>query len=318
MAGAMLRLVARRLCASTVGRASLFPNRRNMSNSPSSVALNTIIKVYAVSSPANHFMPWQAKQPQHCTGSGFVCEGNRILTNAHVVADQTHVTVRKHGDATRYVAEVKAVGHACDLAELTVNDPAFWQGIQEPLPFGGIPNLQDPVTVFGYPTGGDNISVTMGVVSRVELQRYSHAGTQLLAVQIDAAINSGNSGGPAIMDNEVVGVAFQNLDGAENIGFIIPTDVVSHFLNDPTRHTGKSEGLGQIGISCQTMENPELRSWFGMDAMDTGVLVKTVDTFGANVDRIQRHDIVLEIDGHKVENDGSFQFRKRSNPIHGP
>lgn len=66
--------------------------------------------------------------------------------------------------------------------------------------------------------GGDNISVTKGVVSRVEPTQYVHGATQLMAIQIDAAINPGNSGGPAIMGDKVAGVAFQNLAGAENIG----------------------------------------------------------------------------------------------------
>ena len=66
--------------------------------------------------------------------------------------------------------------------------------------------------------GGDNISVTKGVVSRVEPTQYVHGASQLMAIQIDAAINPGNSGGPAIMGNKVAGVAFQNLSGAENIG----------------------------------------------------------------------------------------------------
>lgn len=66
--------------------------------------------------------------------------------------------------------------------------------------------------------GGDNISVTKGVVSRVEPTQYVHGASQLLAIQIDAAINPGNSGGPAIMGDKVSGVAFQNLSGAENIG----------------------------------------------------------------------------------------------------
>lgn len=70
-------------------------------------------------------------------------------------------------------------------------------------------------------TGGDNISVTKGVVSRVEPTQYVHGATQLMAIQIDAAINPGNSGGPAIMGKKVAGVAFQNLSGAENIGLVL-------------------------------------------------------------------------------------------------
>lgn len=69
----------------------------------------------------------------------------------------------------------------------------------------------------GYPQGGgDNVSVTKGVVSRVEPRQYVHGATQLVAIQIDAAINLGNGGGPAIMCDKVAGVAFQSLPGAEN------------------------------------------------------------------------------------------------------
>ena len=54
--------------------------------------------------------------------------------------------------------------------------------------------MQDAVAVVGYPIGGDTISVTSGVVSRIEVTSYVHGSTELLGVQIDAAINSGNSG----------------------------------------------------------------------------------------------------------------------------
>lgn len=72
-----------------------------------------------------------------------------------------------------------------------------------------------------YPVGGECISITAGVVSRVEMTVYAQAEQELLSIQIDAAINPGNSGGPVVNDDgEVVGVAFQSLDGSdvENIG----------------------------------------------------------------------------------------------------
>ena len=101
----------------------------------------------------------------------------------------------------------------------------------EPLAFGAMPCLQDEVSVVGYPEGGEGVSITQGVVSRIEIQRYAHSGVSLLAIQIDAAINPGNSGGPAFSaENECVGVAFQSLKdaslGTENIGYIIPLPVV--------------------------------------------------------------------------------------------
>ena len=258
----------------------------------------------------NWFMPWQTKQQRESTGSGFIVEGKRIITNAHCVADQAHVMVRKHGDPRKYSAKVVAVGHECDLAVLTTDSEEFWEGTV-PLRLGGIPNLQDPVAVVGYPTGGDNMSVSVGVVSRVEPQQYVHGATSLLAIQIDAAINPGNSGGPAIMNNEVVGVAFQSLDGAENIGFIIPVPIITHFLQDVERSKGNYVGFPALGISCQAMENKQLRKFYGMADHDSGVLVCKIRPLTDSALKLKMHDVILEVDGSKVGNDGTVVFRNR-------
>jgi hypothetical protein len=77
---------------------------------------------------------------------------------------------------------------------LTVDDDEFWADMA-PLELRGVPAMQSEVKVVGFPTGGDNVCVTAGVVSRIDRQQYSHGRTSLLAIQVDAAINSGNSGG---------------------------------------------------------------------------------------------------------------------------
>ncbi|KIY96346.1 Protease Do-like 10 [Monoraphidium neglectum] len=190
--------------------------------------LDSIVKIYCVYSRSDWLLPWQAHPKREGTGTGFVIRDRLILTNAHVVADQTYITVKRHGSGTKYRADVVAVGHAVDLALLTVSDDSFWVEPTPmlPLAMGDVPTLQENVLVIGYPTGGDNTSVTSGVVSRVEVTQYVHAASHLMAIQIDAAINPGNSGGPALRGagggNVVVGVAFQNLPSADSIGYIIP------------------------------------------------------------------------------------------------
>jgi S1-C subfamily serine protease len=132
-----------------------------------------VVKVYTVHSALSPQMPWTAKAQEESTGSGFSIEHNGercILTNAHVVSDATYVEVRKAGDARKYVATRRKVSHECDLATLTVEDPAFWRETT-PLAFGAVPCLQDEVSVVGYPEGGEGVSVTVGVVSRIEIQR---------------------------------------------------------------------------------------------------------------------------------------------------
>ena len=208
--------------------------------------------MFTVHSSPNYFMPWQNKPQRESSGSGVVVSvpsvpgGVGVLTNAHVVADQTFVQVRRHGSSVKHRARVHAIGHECDLAVLVVDDPGFWASpAANPLPLGPVPNLQAHVAVIGFPQGGDNLSITSGVVSRVELTNYAHGAARLLAVQLDAAINPGNSGGPAVQDGAVVGLAFQNLANSDNIGYVIPTPIVARFLDDiaaRTTETGDDVG----------------------------------------------------------------------------
>lgn len=244
--------------------------------------LRSVVKIYCTFTEPHFGLPWQMKRQNSSTSSGFVISGRRIIGNAHGVAFHSVVRVRRHGSSKKHIARVAHVGHECDLCVLTVEDDEFWEGL-DALDFGGIPELQDMVNVVGYPTGGDNISVTQGIVSRVGVGKYSHTDQALLAVQIDAAINSGNSGGPAIIDSKVVGVAFETLDDAENIGYIIPTPVILHFLHDVGPKGGGYRGFCSLGIVWQAIENPGMRSALKLDAVweKHGAKTKAVAKGGA-------------------------------------
>ncbi|XAR58487.1 Peptidase Do [Bertholletia excelsa] len=232
-----------------------------------------------------------------------------LLTNAHCVEHHTQVKVKKRGDDTKYVAKVLARGLECDVALLSVDSKKFWEGA-EPLQFGSMPCLQDGVTVVGYPLGGDTISVTKGVVSRIEVTSYAHGSSELLGIQIDAAINPGNSGGPAFNDQgECIGVAFQvyRSEEAENIGYVIPTVVVSHFLQDYERN-GKYTGFPCLGVLLQKMENPALRSFLKVPSNE-GVLVRRVEPTSDASHVLKEGDVIVSFDGVQVGSEGTVPFR---------
>lgn len=244
------------------------------------------------------------------TSSGFAISGRRILTNAHSIEHHTVVRVKKRAGDRKYIARVLTYGNECDLALLTVEDNSFWHGIQ-PLQFGKLPDLQASVIVVGYPIGGENISVTAGVVSRVEIQEYTHGDSQLLGIQIDAAINSGSSGGPALNhDNHVVGIAFQSMNSgdAENIGYLVAESVVDHFLKDYDRNS-KYTGFCHCGFTWQKMENKALRKCMNMSPDDSGVLVRRVMKTSPANKVLKPEDIVTSIDGVSVSNAGTVPYR---------
>ncbi|CAM6075090.1 unnamed protein product [Sphagnum tenellum] len=279
-------------------------------NLPDAPFLDAVVKVYCTHTDPNFSLPWQKRRQYSSTGSGFMISGRRVLTNAHCVEHHTQVKVKRRGDDTKFVATVLAIGPECDIALLSVEDEQFWKGV-EPLCFGSLPRLQDPVTVVGYPIGGDTISVTSGVVSRIEVTSYVHGASELLGVQIDAAINAGNSGGPAFNDKgECVGIAFQSLKGAdaENIGYIIPTNVIYHFLSDYERN-GKYTGFPAMGILWQKLENPALRASLRMKPDQKGVLVRKVEPTSPALNLIQAGDVLLRFDNIPVANEGTVPFR---------
>jgi len=276
--------------------------------SPLETALSSVVKVFCTSASPNWYVPWQIQPQVSGTSSGFIIEGKRIICNAHGITDQVLIRVRKHGDATKYPAKLIATGHDCDLALLSVEDEKFWKGLT-PLKFGKIPSLQASVIVVGYPKGGDCISVTKGVVSRVVCNTYSHSTNLLLTIQIDAAINPGNSGGPALQGKTVVGVAFQGMNKSQNIGYIIPPTVVQQFLADVDKN-GKFSGIPCVGIRWQKMENESLRKSLRIPNDNQGILITAVEPLAPSAKVLKPDDVIRKVDRVPVAGDGTILFRR--------
>ncbi|MEM1029716.1 MAG: serine protease [Myxococcota bacterium] len=273
--------------------------------------LRAVVKVMCVADAPDYDQPWQSHGASSCTGSGAVIEterGLRILTNAHCVANHVFVEVRRYGLSQKFEAEVEALGHECDLALLRVEDDRFFHGVT-PIPIGDLPALSARVSVCGYPIGGERLSLTEGIVSRIELVAYAQSSRELLAVQIDAAINEGNSGGPVFEDGKLVGVAFQALEDAESVGYMIASDVVRHFLEDIDN--GRYDGFPDVGVTVQPLESRAHRRALGLPATcQEGVLVKRV-AFGSSAwGALLPGDVLLSVDGVGVAPDGAVVLRE--------
>lgn len=266
--------------------------------------LDSVVSIQVDSFQYNYAHPWNEPEVQKAGGTGFIIDGKRILTNAHVVSGAVNIRVRRPNQTKDYEAHVAAIGHDCDLAMLQVEDPGFFRDAS-PLEIGDLPALSTPVVVAGFPIGGNRVSITRGVVSRLDMDTYSHSGVDAhLTIQVDAAINPGNSGGPAFQRGRVIGVAFQGLRGGDNIGYLIPPVVVRKFLKDVSG--GEYRGYTELGIRDASTENPVLRRALGIPAglEDSGVLVVSVVPGSSADGSVLPGDVLFEIQGQKVSETG--------------
>lgn len=268
---------------------------------------HSVIQILTYRQEPDWSAPWRFDAVQRASGSGFVIKGKRIVTNAHVVSWCRQVIVRKYQDAKPYLANVEYVGHDCDLAVLTVADESFFDQLPA-LEFGAMPKVRSTVVTYGYPAGGEEISYTRGVVSRIEMSAYSHIGNRrLLSVQTDAAINPGNSGGPVIQDDRVVGVAFQGIAGLENTGFFIPPPVIQRFLQDiEDKHY---DGVPLAGLHLVPLQNPAYRARLQLPDDNLGARVDYLRPHASAGDVLQPEDVVLQIGEFPVASDGTILYQ---------
>ncbi len=266
------------------------------------------VKITNTSIMPDYNLPWKMKEAQSSVGTGAIIKGGLILTSAHVVSDSAYIQVKKEDDPETYEAQIEFIGHDCDLALLRVKNKNFHKKIVH-LELGGIPELRSKVTTYGYPIGGSRISITEGVISRIDMGEYSHMGNvSFLMIQTDAAINPGNSGGPVVQNNKIVGIAFQASMNSNNIGFMVPTPIIKHFLNDIG--DGRYDGFPTLGVFTDTLENPSYRRYLGMKDDQSGVLVTSVIPSSGAEGTVRPGDVILSIDGVPIANDGSISFKK--------
>ncbi len=266
----------------------------------------SVVYIQVYRSPADWSTPWRQEQVSAASGSGFYIEGGRILTNAHVIADARQILVRRPDQANPYVASLETAGDDCDLAVLRVADPAFATGLR-PISFGAVPRAGTRVLTYGFPLGGQDVSSTAGIVSRIESRPYVHSGADShLVVQTDAAINPGNSGGPVVQDGKVVGVAFQGYPGAENMGFFIPIPIVRHFLDN--LKDGRYDGFPDSGLDTMPLLSPALRRERALPSARSGVVVERIAPGGTFDGALRPGDVLLAIQGQPIANDGTIRL----------
>src|SRR5918999_5831300 len=264
-----------------------------------------VVKIHAIHHSPDLFRPWSRMSPQQVKGSGVVIDGRRILTNAHVVKYASQIYVQPNQSSRHIPARVEAITPGMDLAILRVDEESFFDK-RGSLPFAKeLPRVKDAINVYGYPTGGTELSVTQGIVSRIEYTDYYYQASGL-RIQVDAALNFGNSGGPAVSDGKLVGLVFSLIQNAQSIGYLIPVEEIQLFLADVA--DGKYDGKPQLFDFLQTVENDALRRRLGLPKGIGGVMIAQPDR-DHDAYPLKEWDVITHIGGTPVDSDGKVAVR---------
>jgi S1-C subfamily serine protease len=287
---------------------------------PSKSVENAVVKVFSTLRAPDPTKPWSKQSPSEITGSGAVIGGKRILTNAHVILYASEVQIQANQAGDKISAHVESVAPGIDLAVLKLDDEKFFDS-HPPLRLRkNLPDAKDAVMVYGYPTGGTSLSITKGIISRIEFTGY-HISTPGLRIQIDAAINPGNSGGPLIdLSGKLVGVSSAKMAftpqgvPTQGLGFAIPAETVRTAViqfkqtaqNQPPAKTKPDENenpasnAGRLfGMQLQNL-TPDLTDALGY-APGKGVLVSAVDPDGpADRAGIERGLVIYRVGKYNV------------------
>lgn len=271
---------------------------------PVAAVENSVVKIFSTVRSPDQLRPWSRQSPRETSGSGVVIEGHRILTNAHVVNYANQIQVQGNQTGEKVPATVESVSFIMDLAVLRVEDDGFFAS-RPPLPrTASLPAVKDSVMTYGFPAGGSSLAITKGIVSRIEFAGYGYPASGL-RIQIDAAINPGNSGGPAVSGDRMIGLAYRRLGGADNIGYIIPTEEIELFLRDVA--DGRCDGKPTMLDELQSLHNPALRAYLGLARGASGIVVTRPESDAGDYP-LKTWDVITRIGDAPVDDEGMIKL----------
>ncbi|MGC3979852.1 MAG: trypsin-like peptidase domain-containing protein [Steroidobacteraceae bacterium] len=265
---------------------------------------NATVKIFSTLQAPDFRKPWSKQNAAEATASGVVIEGRRILTNAHAVIYASQIQVQANQSGTKLTAQIEAIAPGIDLAVLKLEDESFFDTHPALARSSALPGVKDEVMAYGYPTGGASLSITKGIVSRIEFVNYTSSFGGL-RIQVDAAINPGNSGGPVVAGNKMVGLAFSRATNAQNIGYIIPNEEIELFLNDVK--DGRYDGKPAMFDEFQPLQNAALRTYLKLDGSVTGIVVCNPRGDDSRYP-LKEWDVITQIADKPIDNEGMINL----------
>jgi S1-C subfamily serine protease len=265
----------------------------------------SVVSVRVTGQDWNWRAPWEKQAPWTRMVTGLVVPGHRILATSTAFGNPLLVEAQKLGSEARTVAHVELVDHEGPLALISVDDPAFWEGL-EPLPLDTRASADGTVLILRWQRTG-LLDAYPGTLRQVRSGRHGLSQTSLLSVDVASSAEGLGESEVVINKGKVAGLVTGRSGDAYSA---LAAPVLAQFLAEAK--AGDWRSFARAGLAWQDLTNPALRESLGLKPGETGIRLTRVLAHGSAGGVLRPGDVVLELGGAKLDPTGYYEH-----PLYG-
>jgi hypothetical protein len=245
----------------------------------------------------DYFQPW-SRRAQSAGKVGVVIGSRQILTTGRDLQDMTLIRVQKGGRGRWWDAEIEWTDYLANVALITVQDEAFWSGL-EPVQLAESIPARPTATILRW--SGGTLDMRKAEFSRFGVTNPGFTDAAHVFLELSVELGGAGWGEPAAIGNEVIGLVFSQTG---SVSQVLPAPFIRSVLE--AREEGGYRGLGYFDFTWQPTENPETQRFLGLPGEPRGVVVIDVPEKPGMAAVFRPRDLILEVEGFPIDIQGDY------------
>ncbi|MFQ5983710.1 MAG: PDZ domain-containing protein, partial [Woeseiaceae bacterium] len=253
--------------------------------------------------------PWAKKDPEVRDGTAVVISEELLLTGASMIQNATFIQVEKHGRADWIPARLVHQDSAINLALLTVDQPGFFDDLT---PAEIAASAKTGGVVHSVRWKDRQLEVSNSRPGRIEVIESPYGSVHHAILRLSTDFSAGGWADPVFADDKLIGMTVAQ-DG--QTATVVPAEIIKAYGESPARDGENSgyRGFASIGaLRWQTNTDRALAAYLGLEGEPRGIFIRQVPWGSTGCSSLQPHDILMELDGHKIDASGNYHH-----PLYG-
>ncbi len=269
-------------------------------------AETSLLRVNITSQGWNFYVPWQKVNPNTRRGLGALLAGNRVLVTAELAQDATYIELEQANTGRKISAKVEFIDYECDLATLIpVEDPGDFFAGKKPLEIDTAAKPKDKFAVWQFENNGSPVATPLEF-TRADLGEYFLDHERFLTFEATGPVQyrAGTFTLPVVHEGKLTGMLL-SYSAKDQVAQILPGSIIQHFLSDT--QDGHYDGFPGFGVKTTSTLDRQFRSYLKLPDAEGGVFITAVlPNSSAEKAGLQKGDVILAIDGHKIDSRGNY------------